>query len=240
MKSKTPRHGDTETKMRHGRLAIWICAAVVFFAASPSASGKDLDKLIQTIEEQQKKIQTLSAKFAQKKETALAKKPLLSSGVVKFKRPDRVHFLYSRPETMEMAMEGDSLLIFTPGNSQAERYSLSRGRAARLLSPVTSVFQKTFARLGDEYLLTYEGPGEEGTLRFVLHPREENLRRLLARIELWIDKNSGAILKFRTLENKGDRLTLAFQDLQINPPLTDDDLKIKIPQTVRVREGGGP
>ncbi len=41
-------------------------------------------------------------------------------------------------------------------------------------------------------------------------------------------------------ESNGDELSLEFESLQINPPLTDDDLKVKIPPSVRVLEKSLP
>jgi outer membrane lipoprotein-sorting protein len=41
-------------------------------------------------------------------------------------------------------------------------------------------------------------------------------------------------------EPNGDQLTLEFENLQINPLLTDDDLKVKIPPSVRVMEQNLP
>ena len=55
-------------------------------------------------------------------------------------------------------------------------------------------------------------------------------------MDLWIDKTFGAIIRFKMVEANGDRLSLEFKNLQINPPLTDDDLKIKNPPSVRVLE----
>jgi outer membrane lipoprotein-sorting protein len=42
------------------------------------------------------------------------------------------------------------------------------------------------------------------------------------------------------VESNGDRLNLEFYNFQINPPLNDDDLKIKIPPSVRVLEQSMP
>jgi outer membrane lipoprotein-sorting protein len=73
-----------------------------------------------------------------------------------------------------------------------------------------------------------------------LHPRDEQVQKFLSRVDLWIDKASGAIIRFKMVEANGDRLSLEFKNLQINPPLADDDLKIRIPPSVRVLEQSTP
>jgi len=57
---------------------------------------------------------------------------------------------------------------------------------------------------------------------------------------LWIDKASGAILRFEMIEAGKDRLLLEFNDLRINPPLKDEELAIRIPPSVRVLEQISP
>ena len=206
-----------------------------------SAFAQDVQALIQAIDEQQKKIQTLAAGFSQKKETSLAKDPLVSSGTVKFKRPDRVHFIYSKPEQMEMALEGKTIWIYYPIRSQAEKYSFARNkRITQYLEPVTGIFQKTFARLAETYHIAYQGLESDRLYRFRLQPKEDRVQKFLSRVDVWIDKASGAILRFEMIEANKDRLGLEFKDLQINPPLKDEDLTIRIPPTVKILEQISP
>lgn len=203
--------------------------------------AQDVQELIRAIDEQQKKIQTLAAGFSQKKETSLAKDPLVSSGTVKFKRPDRVHFIYSKPEQMEMALEGQTIWIYYPIRSQAEKYSFARNkRITQYLEPVTGIFQKTFSQLTETYNLVYQGAESDRLYRFRLQPKEEKVQKFLSRVDVWIDKGSGAILRFEMIEASQDRLELEFKDLQINPPLKDEDLTIRIPSTVKVLEQISP
>ena len=210
-------------------------------AASSPAFGQDVEELIRSIDGQQQKIQTLTASFSQKRETSLVKDPLISQGVVKFKRPDRIHFLYSRPESMEMALDGKTVLIYYAGRFLAEKYSLDRNKKiTRYLEPVTGIFQKTFAQVTESYTVAYQGLEGDRLYRFRLRPRDEKVQKFLARVDLWIDRTSGAILKFEMMEASKDRLTLEFRDLQINPPLADDDLTIIIPSSTKVLEQSAP
>ncbi len=206
-----------------------------------SAFGEGLQELIRSIDEQQKNIQTLAAGFSQKKETSLAKDPLFSSGTIRFKRPDRVHFIYSKPEQMEMALEGKTIWIYYPIRSQAEKYSFARNkRITQYLEPVTAIFQKTFTQLAETYQIVYQGAESDRLYRFRLQPKEDKVRKFLSRVDVWIDKASGAILRFEMIEASQDRLELEFKDLQINPSLKDEDLTIRIPPTVKVLEQTSP
>ncbi len=219
-------------------MAIQIIAALVLSSGGLYSLtwGGDVDEIIRTIDEQQQKIFTLRADFTQKRQTALAKRPLLSSGQVKFTRPDRIHWTYLQPEPMEIALDGKEIWIYTPRRAEAERFSLSRSRRlVQYLEPLTSIFQKPFAQLSGEYDPVYQELRNQ-TYRFRLQPKKENLQKFLAGIDLWIDQTSGAILVFDMTEASGDRLTLEFKHLQFNPPLTEEDLKIKIPPSVRVQE----
>jgi len=201
------------------------------------ASDQEVSALIKVIDGQQQKIQSLAARFFQKNETSLAREPLLSSGSVKFKRPHRIHWTYGEPERMEVALDEKYIWFYNPGRFQAEQYSLARGKGmAQYLEPLASVFQKTFAHLAKEYAISYERLETDNTYHFRLRPKSKKIPQVISRLDLWIDKTSGAILRCKILAPNGDQLSLEFKNLQINPPLTDDDLKIKIPPSVRVLE----
>jgi outer membrane lipoprotein carrier protein len=205
------------------------------------AFGQSTDELIRTIDEQQRKIETFSAQFNQKKETALVKKPLISSGRVKFKRPGLIHWNYVEPERIEVAIDGQGIWIYYPGSFQAEKYSLGRNkRITQSLEPLLAIFQKTFGQLSGDYAVDYKGLETKFLHHFLLHPRDERTKNFLSAVDLWIDKTSGAIIRFKMVESNGDRLNLEFYNFQINPPLNDDDLKIKIPPSVRVLEQSMP
>jgi outer membrane lipoprotein carrier protein len=236
----TRRYGDMKRKMRLFIGAVSFMSLLAGLDGS-LAFGQDGQELIQAIDEQQKKIQTLAAGFYQKKETSLAKDPLLSSGTIKFKRPDRVHFIYSQPEQMEIALEGKTIWIYYPIRSQAEKYSFARNkRITQYLEPVTGIFQKTFAQLAETYNIVYQGAESDRLYRFRLQPKENKVQKFLSRADVWIDKASGAILRFEMIEASKDRLELEFKDLQINPPLKDEDLTIRIPPTVKMLEQTSP
>jgi len=232
--------------MIHGKWVMIIFPSILAISllgglVGSSALGQDVQAIIRGIDEQQKKIQTLSGSFSQRKESSLAKDPLVSWGTVKFKRPDRIHFAYSKPEQMELALEGKTLWMYYPGRSQAEKYSFAGDkRVTQYLEPITGVFQKTFTQLSETYSLTYQGVESGRLYRFRLLPKEEKIQKFLSRVDLWIDKGSGAILRFEMIETGKDRLLLEFKDLQINPPLKDEDLTIQIPPSVRVREQISP
>ena len=229
------------------RWTIWITTSIlmiwgmVSLEVIPLAFGQDLRELIRAIDEQQQKIQTVIADFSQVKETSLTREPLISSGLVKFKRPDRIHWIYLKPEPLEIALDGKSICLYNPRRLQAEKYSLARSkRIARYLDPLTAVFQKTFAQLAEGYAITFEGIETDHLYHFRLQPREEKLQQVLSRADLWIDKTSGAILRCKMVEFHRDLWSLEFKNLQINPPLTDDDLQIRIPPSVKVREQSLP
>ena len=76
--------------LRTAILILMVWGIVLLERLSP-AFGQDLRELIRTIDEQQQRIQTVTADFYQLKETSLTQEPLISSGLVKFKRPDRTH-----------------------------------------------------------------------------------------------------------------------------------------------------
>lgn len=221
------------------RAVIWSLLLLVPFSSGGSriAQSQGLQELIRTISEKQHQIQTLTANFAQRRETSLLQEPLLSAGIVKFKRPDRIYFVYSKPAPMEISLDGKFVWIYDPARSEAERYALSPGsRVGSYMESVTRIFQKPLDQLSDDYSVHPLPPDRTDCHRFRLHPRKEAVQEWVKEVELRIDKVSGAILTFEMIEPNQDRLILEFRNLQINPPLTDQDLEIKIPPSADRKE----
>lgn len=214
---------------------------VIIIGAVGQAPGQDSKEFIRKIDEKQRKIQTLTAQFTQRKETALMKEPLVSSGTVRFKRPTQIYLRYEKPQSMEIAINGKSMRIYQTGKTYLEEYALGPGkRVSRFMEPFISVFQKPLAELEERYSVTYGGM-EGGRLhRILLQPKEEKIQRILLRVELWADQESGAIERFTMMETNGDRLLLEFKNLKLNAPLADPDLTIQVPPSVKAKEAGGP
>ncbi len=228
--------GIKPRNMRRARL-IFVAVSLVILSRPSSVLCQEMDELIRSIDENQQKIQTVTADFRQRQETGIMQKPLVSSGIIKFKRPDRIHWIYLKPEAQEIAIDSRQLAIYKSGSPVVEQYSLARSqRAAQVLAPLMAIFQKTFSNLREEYSFFLEEARPKGLCHFRLYPKEMKIRNFLSRVELWVDKNTGAILRFKMVEVSGDRLTIEFKNLQINPPLIDDDLKIKTPPSVKVQE----
>ena len=206
-----------------------------------SAQGHETEELIREISEKQRGIETLTANFSQRRETSLLQESPLFAGVVKFKRPGRIYFVYSKPELIEISLDGKFLTTYDPGRSRAERYALSRSSlVGSYMESVTHIFQKTLDQLAADYSVHPLPPDRADCHRFRLHPRKEAMQEWVKEVELRIDKASGAILTFEMIEPNQDRLILEFRNLQINPPLTDQDLEIKIPPSADWKEKHWP
>ena len=136
------------------RAVIWslLLLAPFSWGGSRIAQSQGLQELIRTISEKQRQIETLTGNFVQRRETSLMQEPLLSAGIVKFKRPGRIYFVYSRPAPMEISLNGKFLTIYDPRRPRVERYALSPGSAvASYMESVTRIFQRPLDQLSTDY-----------------------------------------------------------------------------------------
>ena len=169
-----------ETRVRNQKRSSILCLllyptlCVLSVLCGEMATAQNLEEIIRDIDEKQRQIQTFSATFTQKKETSLATEPLLSSGRVHFKRPDRIHWSYLKPERAEVALEDRTFWVYLPDRSQAEKVSLSRkAGGVQTLEALTAIFKKTFNELTEGYTIYSEGLEEERLYHFRLQPKEE-------------------------------------------------------------------
>lgn len=230
--------------MRMILLMVLSCGAVLSFHRDgdiQGAFGKDAKAWIQELAEKQGRIETLTGQFTQRKETSFMREPLISSGRVRVKRPHRIYLAYDSPQPLVISIDGQQMQIYHVDRNRLEQYSLRSAMGfAPFWEPFLQVFQRPFSAWEEKYFVDYRGLEGSRLHHFLLSPKEEKTRRFLAQIELWIDGSSGAIERFRMTEPQGDRLRLDFENLQINPPLGDEELKIQIPPGVKVIEPSGP
>ncbi|MDD4292979.1 MAG: outer membrane lipoprotein carrier protein LolA, partial [Bacteroidales bacterium] len=107
-----------------------IRAALILFLAlatvSPLWSQSDLKKLSGSevtafdskLKSRSQATETLIADFRQEKSMEMLKNKMVSKGVFKYKREDKIAFLYSQPMVYHMIINGQKLRILSNGKNQ--------------------------------------------------------------------------------------------------------------------------
>jgi outer membrane lipoprotein-sorting protein len=163
-------------------------------------------------------VQSIQARFTQKKDMKILSRPLLSEGRFFFQAPASVRWEYTAPVKSILLMHGGAL----------KRYISSGGgfteEAAGRLPAMEIVMQEMSAWLHGQFeqsqyftatLVNDPAPG------IILTPKEKSFARLIKRIELTPSQQPGVLKSILIVEDEKTTTLFEFRDVQVNKPIPE-------------------
>jgi outer membrane lipoprotein-sorting protein len=209
-----------------------IFAMVVLVAAmQDSAADAAAKAALKKLAERFKEARTLSARVSQSRRSELLDKPLVSSGMMYYRRdPARLVFRLTEPRKAEVHMDRTSYQVYRPEEKRLERTDFENdevtGKILMVFEPRPDDLGKTFAIRG--------GGSKDGLIDVRLEPSDEKVRRRLKRVSLTIAEADGALKRLSYFDGEGDEVTLDLSDVAVNPDLAADVFELRIPEGTRV------
>jgi outer membrane lipoprotein-sorting protein len=174
-------------------------------------------------------ITSLVANFAQKKFTALLKKPLISSGTIRIKG-STMRWDTQQPQKSVLLIGEREVRIFYPSPPPGvlEIYTINQRMGELAASPLPRLavlkskfsFQPIAARELDEAV------DANKFLAFSLKPTDAALAQHIQEVRVLLDESAAYIVKAEMVDADGDRTVLQFTDVKVNAQTGDLDLKI--------------
>lgn len=221
-------------RMRHR--AAWPLALLAALAAggSPAAAaeGSCAASLTERVQKRYDRIRDLRARFEQRTDRAsLGGAPadaLVASGEVVFAKPGRMRWRYEAPEPSLVVSDGKTLWIFDEKAREVQKLALGEG----FVSAAGVQFLLGDGKLAAEFEIAARGcDAELATL--LLDPKRETHYE---RIELRVDRESGAVVETVVVDLFGNRTTVAFRDVRENAGAASDLFRFDPPAGARVLE----
>ncbi len=197
---------------------------VLLLAAS--ASGGTMEDVFARIQAAQAGVNTLEARFEQTKRSTLFDGEAVATGVMSYRRPDRVRWEYLAPERYTVLIEGDRLRVHYP-----QLNKLKTARVARLRHRALSFMLATepLEKLKTHFQVELREGGGRPAWTLVLTPMTAMLRKSLARVTVLVDKTTGLPSELLIEEADGDSTRLRFSAVAANPALPDDRFILRVP-----------
>ena len=178
-----------------------------------------------------KEARTLSARVTQSRKTELLDKPLLSQGLMYYRRdPARLVFLLTVPRKAVVHMDRTSYQVYRPDEKRLERTDFENddvtGKILMVFEPKPDDLGKAFAIRG--------GDSKDGLVEVRLEPSDEKVRKRLQRVSLTIAEADGALRRLSYFDAEGDEVTLELADVAINPDLAPELFTLQVPEETRV------
>ena len=207
----------------------------------PEAPGLTLalrsEALVDRIRFEQKRLRTLEADFVQDRVSEFLTVPEESRGQFAYSAPDLVRWDYVSPKPVSLVIREDEMLTWYRDLGKAERVKVGRASAQvfRYLNASGSLdtLMKYFA-------VTFVFPpaspaGAREPYRLDLAPRFARIRKRLAAMSLWIDRDLFLPVRVRYVEVNGDTTEYRFDHLRRNGEIPLARFDLAIPPEVEIR-----
>jgi outer membrane lipoprotein-sorting protein len=212
-------------------------------AAGPAQNTSwTLDTILKQVDRGAKEFQSLTADVDRTKVTVVVNDVSTESGQIRVRRDAKMRIDLTSPDPRTILRNGDRLYIYNPKIRQVEEYDLGQHRAM-LDQFVLLGFGTSADSLRKDYLMTVEGEetlGTQKTVRLQLTPKDDEVRKEISRIELWLDEATWLPAQQKFYETgSGDYFTVRYTKVARNVPIPDSRFRASWPKDVtRVKPQG--
>lgn len=189
-------------------------------------ADKGLAELIDKIDAKAATIETMKARFVQRKEISLLVEPVEMKGTFYLKKRTGIKLDFDPKEDLVMVMKEEELISLSPGSKKASHIVLKKrhGRMAqRLLSDKLTNLVNNFKV---ERMVSNSETGKEQHLN--LTPIKRRVKKRFNNIEIWVNE-AYLIHRIKVVLKDGDVYQLSLDHIEINPEIDSAIFDITIP-----------
>ncbi|HVP45159.1 MAG TPA: outer membrane lipoprotein carrier protein LolA [Bryobacteraceae bacterium] len=217
--------------------AALVLAFTSSLAAHPDAPDS-LDTLLQRMDRTAASFRSFSANLRSVAHTAVIDEDDVSTGEILLKRTNRgidVLIAFTAPDPKFISLHSQKAEIYYPKMQTVEEYDISRYRALAdqfLLIGFGTSGKELAASYSMKVLGAEEVAGVQAT-RLELVPKSAEVLKNLKKLELWIPASADYPVQQKFYLAAGDYRLATYTNVKRNPPLTDSDLKLRVPRDVK-------
>src|SRR5438094_904326 len=141
----------------------------------------------------------------------------------------------TQPAPKSIAVQGHKVEIYYPKRNVVEEYDI--GQRRELLDQFLLIgFGTSGKELSAAYNIRVLGADTiagQATTHLELVPKSPEVLKNLKKLELWIHASEGYPIQQKFYLAAGDYKQVTYTNIKVNPPLTDGDLKLKLPKDAK-------
>lgn len=221
-----------------------IAVATLLLAAAAAAQGPPdprrpglapsdrLGTLLDRMQYEQGRVETLEADFVQLKESQFLMAPAESAGVFSYAAPDRVRWEHRSPAPISLLITGDEMITWYRDLEKVERMMVGR-HSQRVLEYLGATGSVEQLRKYFSVRLELDEDRSE-PYRLELTPRYSRIAKRLQRMVVWVDPELFLLTRLRLVEPDGDLTEYRFSRLRVNGGLPPDRFDLDLPTGIVV------
>ena len=202
------------------RRALLCVAASACVAAL--ARGDDTTDVLRAIAAARSKLATLSARFTQVRALSLFASTVTSQGELTLVRPDRLRWELFEPDAVVYWVGPEGIAYKTKSGSGKVAPG-DAGALGAVLGDLLVVLGGDLEKLRDRYAIDATRSAEGA--RVTATPRDEKLKKLVARLTLDLAPNLVAPKRFELLESGEDKATITFEAARLDEKIDPQKMR---------------
>jgi outer membrane lipoprotein-sorting protein len=219
---------------------LFLFLSVIFTASATPASPPQekqwtTDSVLAMMDKSARDFHTLTADIEHIKYTDVVKDTSTEIGKLLVRRDEKMRIEFFQPDRRTILRTGDSLFVFTPKINRVEEYDLGKNRDL-----VDQYVLLGFGTKSDNVRKSYDvnviGETEldnKKTVQIELIPKSDQMRKQIAKIQMWIDEASWLPIQQKFFESgSGDYLIFHYTDVKKNLKIGDNQFKQDWPKGV--------
>lgn len=187
-------------------------------------SASEQQQMLSKIEASTQNIQSLQCDFTQEKRLSLLNDKIVSKGVMRFKRPDRLYWHYSNPYTYTFVINGTQVAITSHEKKQVidvKQNVLFQEIVKMMMNSVTGKC------LTDKTSFSVKMYKDGTNWRAELTPMKKQMKKFFSTITLLIDPAKGMVHTVVMKERSGDTTTIHLNNICKNATIDDKIFRIR-------------
>jgi outer membrane lipoprotein carrier protein len=213
-----------------------VISSILLFPTPGQSQSPSLDEVVAKVQEQYETHDDFKASFVQESLVKSLGKKQVSEGVVYFKKPGKMRWVYQKPIRQEIISDGKNLWNYRPDEKQVVVTPVSQA----VQGQIPSTFLAGLGNLRMDFQTRWAKeptPKDNYSLEFTPNDFQGSLEKLT----LLVDRENFKILQANIRDIMGNVTQISFSKIQFNNRLSDSLFAFAPPQGVEVfRMPGAP
>jgi outer membrane lipoprotein-sorting protein len=214
---------------------IFILGAVGTTVSRAQSAPPTTDNVLAMMDKSAQDFHTLTADIEHIKYTDVVKDTSTETGKLLVRRDEKMRIEFFKPDRRTILRTGDSLFVFTPKINRVEEYDLGKNRDL-VDQYVLLGFGTKSENVRKSYLVQVIDETEldhKKTVQIELTPKSDQMRKQIARIQMWIDEASWLPIQQKFFESgSDDYLIFHYTNVMKNLKIGDNQFKQDWPKGV--------
>jgi outer membrane lipoprotein-sorting protein len=193
------------------------------------------DSVLAMMDKSAQDFHTLTADIEHIKYTDVVKDTSAETGKLLVRRDEKMRIEFYQPDRRTILRTGDSLFVYTPKINRVEEYDLGKNREM-VDQYVLLGFGTKSENVRKSYLVSVIGETQldnKKTVQLELTPKSDQMRKQIARIQMWIDEASWLPIQQKFFESGSeDYLIFHYTNVMKNLKIGDNQFKQDWPKGV--------